>query len=127
MKLPILSIANVLCSTSQYIQLLVFALLCIVLAVTYGYKKHTQTNTGQEPTDTDQKQVMVVLVQLGGNPLMVIKILRNYTTGSLAQTKEIIEQQLPATIISQLPAHQARKLQKELEQTGSFVDLVECD
>lgn len=64
----------------------------------------------------------VVLTEMGGNKVAVIKAVRAVTTLGLKEAKELVES-APATLKEAAPKAEAEDIKKQLEEAGAKIEL----
>lgn len=64
----------------------------------------------------------VVLAEMGGNKVAVIKAVRAVTTLGLKEAKELVES-APATLKEAAPKAEAEDIKKQLEEAGAKIEL----
>lgn len=122
---PLLAISALEIVVKKISPVLTAALIAVtLLRLVYLLKSRRNNTVIADAHNGAQPIVTVVLVELGNNPLHVIKTIRKYSSVSLAAAHEITQLQLPATILVDMPADKARMLQQELAHNKAKVDLI---
>ena len=72
--------------------------------------------------DEEQSSFDVILKEVGGNKIQVIKAVRGITSLGLKEAKELVDG-APKPIKEGVDKDEAEKLKKELEEAGATVEL----
>jgi len=76
-----------------------------------------EAQKAEEKTEFD-----VVLTEIGGNKIQVIKVVKEITGVGLKEAKEIVES-APKAIKTGVPKEEAEAIKKKLEEVGAKVEL----
>ena len=74
------------------------------------------------PAEEEKTEFDVVLTEIGGNKIAVIKAVREITALGLKEAKELVDG-APKTIKEAAPKEEADEMKKKLEEAGAKVEL----
>ena len=74
------------------------------------------------PAAEEKTEFNVVLKEVGGNKIAVIKIVRELTGLGLSEAKALVDG-APATVKENVPAAEAKEMEAKLKEAGATVEL----
>ena len=74
------------------------------------------------PAEEEKTEFDVVLTEIGGNKIAVIKAVREITSLGLKEAKELVDG-APKTVKEAAPKEEADEMKKKLEEAGAKVEL----